>query len=93
MERAFRRTVQEVGLPMDAAVLAASTSPARALGLDDRTGGVAPGRDADLVVLGQDLELVAVIAAGEWVPDAGPDAVEEGTPPGSCSRSQRSRHE
>jgi N-acetylglucosamine-6-phosphate deacetylase len=68
MDAALRRAVQEVGIPMEDAVTAASSTPARAIGIGGRTGSIEPGKAADLVVLDDDLEVVAVMAAGRWVP-------------------------
>jgi N-acetylglucosamine-6-phosphate deacetylase len=67
MDAALRRAVQEVGIPMEDAVAAASSTPARAIGIAGRTGSIEPGKAADLVVLDDDLEVVAVMAAGRWV--------------------------
>ncbi len=50
----------------DAARMAATT-PAELLGIDDVKGSIAPGRDADLVVLDDDLSLHRVLARGRWV--------------------------
>ena len=58
----LRRAV-EFGLPLKDAVYAASTAPALAARLS--AGAIQPGRPADLVVLGQDLELLAVFVDGE----------------------------
>jgi imidazolonepropionase-like amidohydrolase len=53
------------GLPADAALQAITTTPAKLLGLDDRVGSVAPGKDADLVALrGEPLEFSSGI---RWV--------------------------
>jgi N-acetylglucosamine-6-phosphate deacetylase len=68
MDRAFRRAVREVGLPIEDAVRMASTTPALVLGIDGRVGTIAPGWEADLVVLDDGLEVTAVMAAGGWVP-------------------------
>jgi N-acetylglucosamine-6-phosphate deacetylase len=68
MDRAFRRAVLEVGLPIEAAVRMASATPARVLGMGARVGTIAAGREADLVVLDDGLEVTAVMAAGAWVP-------------------------
>ncbi|GIJ47677.1 N-acetylglucosamine-6-phosphate deacetylase [Virgisporangium aliadipatigenens] len=60
MEDAVRRAVREVGLTVEAASVAASTMPARVLGLTDR-GRIEPGFRADLVVLNDDLDVVDVL--------------------------------
>ncbi|MEM7140002.1 MAG: amidohydrolase family protein [Actinomycetota bacterium] len=56
MPDALRRTVDEVGIDLADAVRAASSTPAVALGLDDR-GSITPGRRADLVALTDDLQV------------------------------------
>ena len=66
MDVAFRRAVVEVGLPLEIAVRLASATPARVLGLDD-VGAIEPGWRADLVVLDEKLEVLAVMASGAWV--------------------------
>jgi len=53
------------GLPPEAALQAITSTPARLLGLEERVGTLAPGRDADLVALdGDPLELTTSI---QWV--------------------------
>ena len=44
----------------------AATTPAEVLGVGDRKGALAEGRDADLVVLDDDLAVVSVMVRGEW---------------------------
>ena len=46
---------------------AASTTPARVLGIGDRVGSIEPGKDADLVVLDHDLRVEAVMSGGVWI--------------------------
>ncbi len=46
---------------------AASGNPARVLGIADRTGAIAAGLDADLVVLDDDLHVRRVMRRGAWV--------------------------
>jgi N-acetylglucosamine-6-phosphate deacetylase len=58
------------GLPVTAAAAAASTTPARVLGLGDRTGALRPGLDADLVVCDEEFELRAVMRHGEWLSES-----------------------
>jgi len=55
------------GLPVTEVAAAASSTPARVLGLGDRTGALRPGLDADLVVCDEDFRLVAVMLRGEWL--------------------------
>ena len=66
MDEALRRSVKSSGLTVELASAAASTNPARVLGLDASVGSIAPGRQADLVVLDDDLRVTAVMAAGAW---------------------------
>jgi N-acetylglucosamine-6-phosphate deacetylase len=55
------------GLPVTAVAAAASTTPARVLGLGDRTGALRAGLDADLVVCDEEFRLCAVMRQGEWL--------------------------
>ncbi len=61
------RMVRLTGCGLAAALEMASLSPARALGLDDRKGRLAPGFDADVVVLDADLTVRATLAGGAVV--------------------------
>ncbi|HXQ59041.1 MAG TPA: amidohydrolase family protein [Acidimicrobiales bacterium] len=64
MDRAVANTVTVAGIGLGDAIAAASTTPASLLGLDDR-GAISPGRRADLVALGADLEVERVWVGGE----------------------------
>ena len=55
------------GLPVTEVAAAASTTPARVLGLGGRTGALRPGLDADLVVCDEEFGLRAVMRHGEWL--------------------------
>ena len=66
MAGAVRHAVA-VGLPVTDVAAAASTNPARVLGLAGRTGALRPGLDADLVVCDEEFGLRAVMRHGEWV--------------------------
>lgn len=66
LDRALRNAVQGAGRSVAAASEALSATPARILGLADR-GTLAVGSRADLVVLDDDLGLVRVMRAGEWI--------------------------
>ncbi|MGH3189642.1 MAG: N-acetylglucosamine-6-phosphate deacetylase [Streptosporangiaceae bacterium] len=56
------------GLPVPDAAAAASTTPARVLGLADRLGALRPGLAANLAVCGDDLAVRAVMLRGRWLP-------------------------
>jgi N-acetylglucosamine-6-phosphate deacetylase len=55
------------GLPVTDVAAAASTTPARVLGLGNRTGALRVGLDADLVVCDEEFGLRAVMRHGEWL--------------------------
>jgi N-acetylglucosamine-6-phosphate deacetylase len=55
------------GLPVTAVAAAASTTPARVLGIAERTGALRPGLAADLVVCDEDFRLRAVMRGGDWL--------------------------
>lgn len=64
MDRAVANLVRHVGVPLEVAVAAASTNPARVLGLTDR-GRIEPGARADLVALDDDFTVETVWVGGE----------------------------
>jgi N-acetylglucosamine-6-phosphate deacetylase len=64
MDAAVRHVIDEAGVTLDDAIAAASTTPARLLGLDDR-GAISPGRRADIVALSPSREVEAVWIGGE----------------------------
>ncbi len=61
------RQAVAAGLPVPDVAAAASTNPARVLGLGDRLGALRPGLEADLVICGDDFQLSAVMTAGQWL--------------------------
>ena len=66
MDAAFRRLVRDVGVPIQQAVKAASTTPVRLLGMADRCGAIAPGLAADLIELSDKMRVRRVMLDGEW---------------------------
>jgi N-acetylglucosamine-6-phosphate deacetylase len=66
MDEALRRAVKVSGLTIEEASAAASLHPAHVLGLGESLGAIAAGHRADLVVLDDELEVRAVMGAGEW---------------------------
>ena len=67
MDAAVRHAVRVTGLPIVDVAASAAGTPAAVLGLADRTGSLAPGKLADLVVLDDDLRVRAVLAEGRPV--------------------------
>lgn len=66
LDAALRYTVNTVGIPLPKAVEALTGSPAAMLGLSN-VGRIEAARRADLVALDGDLEVKAVMRAGQWV--------------------------
>ncbi len=63
LDRAVANTVHRCGIPLPFALAAASTNPARLLGLSDR-GSLVPGNLADIVALDDALQVVATWVGG-----------------------------
>ena len=59
-----KRCVQRFGIPFEDAVKCASYNPAKRLGVEDRKGSIAEGKDADLVVIDDDFNIRFVIKNG-----------------------------
>jgi N-acetylglucosamine-6-phosphate deacetylase len=64
LDTMVRTLVYKAGIPLEAAIKAASTIPAKAAGIDDHKGRIAPGYDADLVLLHKNLEVEQVWCRG-----------------------------
>ena len=73
MDNALRNAVRLAGVSLVDAAISASLTPARALGLADRVGSLETGKQADLVVLDEDLRVVSVMRKGEWVDTSSPE--------------------
>jgi N-acetylglucosamine-6-phosphate deacetylase len=67
MAGVVRRAVA-AGVPVPDVAAAASTTPARVLGIGDRTGALAPGLTADVVACDEEFRLRAVMSHGQWLP-------------------------
>lgn len=65
MDEALRNVLRFTGCTLPEAVRMASTTPARLIGAGGRKGLLAPGYDADIVALTEDLEVQAVWKSGE----------------------------
>jgi N-acetylglucosamine-6-phosphate deacetylase len=67
LSQLLQRFIAFADCPLDVAIRTVTENPARLLGLDDRKGAVAAGKDADLVLLDEDLSVYATIVAGKIV--------------------------
>lgn len=65
MDQHFRNAVDFLGIDVATAFRLCSTNPARIAGAPERKGAIAPGMDADLVLLDGSLAVVATICRGE----------------------------
>ncbi len=66
LNRAVRIMNESTRLDIVALARAASTNPARTLGIDDRHGTIEAGKAADLTVLDADFDVVATLVDGEF---------------------------
>jgi N-acetylglucosamine-6-phosphate deacetylase len=73
MDAALRNAVRLAGISLADAAVAASLTPARALGIEDRVGSLEAGKQADLVVLDDELRVVSVLRKGAWVDVPSPE--------------------
>jgi N-acetylglucosamine-6-phosphate deacetylase len=62
-----KRFIRFTGCPLKEAIAAASQVPARVIGVQDRKGSVAAGKDADLVLVDADLDPKMTMVAGRIV--------------------------
>lgn len=67
MDRLLRTAVQQAGIPLEDVSRMASETPARIMGVYDRKGSLAPGKDADIMMFDADLNLTGVIQMGRVV--------------------------
>jgi N-acetylglucosamine-6-phosphate deacetylase len=65
MNEALRFMHHVAGCGMEELILMASANPAREFGLWRRKGSIAPGKDADITVLGGDFEVLLTLCRGE----------------------------
>ncbi|MDE7184290.1 MAG: amidohydrolase family protein, partial [Lachnospiraceae bacterium] len=59
-----RTAVHDMGIPLASAVKCAAVNPAKAVGIYDSYGSLAPGKYANIVILGKSLTIKTVIHHG-----------------------------
>jgi N-acetylglucosamine-6-phosphate deacetylase len=67
MDSCLRNVLRIVGMPLEEALRMVSTTPASILGLADRKGRLAPGMDADMVILDREIQVTHTIVLGQHV--------------------------
>lgn len=70
MDRLIKTTVQQAGIPLEDVARMASETPARIMGVYDRKGSLAPGKDADIMMFDKDLNLTGVVQMGREIETA-----------------------
>ena len=69
MDRLIRTMVQKADIPLADAARMVSETPARIMGVFDRKGSLQKGKDADIIVMDEDLNVRAVWAMGNLGPE------------------------
>lgn len=67
MNVAVKNMVLKAGVPFERAVDFASLNPAKELGIADKKGSIAPGKDADFTVLDGEFNVLMTIRAGKII--------------------------
>ncbi len=67
LAEAVRRVVRQLGVPVADALIMATQAPAEFLRVDHRLGRIAPGYQADLVLLSAALDVLGTWVCGEWL--------------------------
>jgi N-acetylglucosamine-6-phosphate deacetylase len=88
LDRALHNLQSATGRPLAELWAATSRNAARAIGVDDAKGSLAPGKDADLVLLDPELRVVATVAEGVLVHGGG-DRLRRATPTQPATHSGR----
>ena len=64
-DRLVRTMVQQAGVPLYDAVKMMTLTPAEIIGIGDRKGSIEEGKDADLIIFDDNINIEAVYAGGE----------------------------
>ena len=59
--------IDDVEIPLVEAVRMASLTPARVIGVDDRKGSLAAGKDADIAIFNDDFSAWNTLIGGRWI--------------------------
>ncbi len=67
MDRCVRNMVKLVGLSIQDAVKLATINPAKVTGIDERKGILAKGKDADILVIDEDVNIIMIMVGGRVI--------------------------
>lgn len=67
MDRLIKTAVQKAGIPLEDVARMAAETPARIMGIYDRKGSLVPGKDADIMMFDDNLDLTGVVQMGREV--------------------------
>jgi N-acetylglucosamine-6-phosphate deacetylase len=67
LNRMVKVIMDQVGVPLVDAVRMASLTPSRVIGVADKKGSIAVGKDADIAVFDQDFNPWRVMIGGRWI--------------------------
>ncbi len=67
MDRAISNMMAFTGLPLESVLPMATSTPAEAMGIADWKGRIAPGFDADLVIMDKDLKIERTFVGGKLI--------------------------
>ena len=70
LDQAVRNIVEFTVAPLPEAIQMATLTPARSIGVADCKGSLEPGKDADIVILDDDLNVLKTMVGGEVVYEA-----------------------
>ena len=65
--KCMRKAVKEMGIPLESAVKCATANPTKAIGIYDKYGSLAPGKQADVVLLDKNLDIKYIVKSGEVI--------------------------
>ena len=67
MDRLVKTAVQQAGIPLADVSRMTSETPARIMGVYDRKGSLEAGKDADIMMFDNDLNLTGVVQMGREI--------------------------
>jgi N-acetylglucosamine-6-phosphate deacetylase len=58
--------VSHLSIPIKDAIRMASLSPAKAIGIDKWKGSIEIGKDADIILIDKDINILGTMVMGKW---------------------------